>query len=374
MKIEFSTSEVLPKMRRVASVVSPKNSIQILSDICITIKGQSMMMTASDSALWLTERASLINVDSDTTFCVLASDFLGAMNNLGDVNVIMELDEEKKMLTCKYGKGKFTMPYESAEDYPRPVVPTENAAELVVPSGDVITAIRLCKVATANDILRPQLSGINFEFSNGRIICTSTDVHALTRFFGNVKEQNRDHVSFILSQKVASVINSVLREGDVKITITDSKVVMVGVDYKLTVSLVEGNYPNCDKLLILSNKIHGTIDKVSLVQGLTRVLTMGNPKSPLIKMRVNNEGINISAEDYEFSKSATETIECNFENPLSEELVIGFKGTQLIELLKCFEDNTIAFEMDSSKKPLILYGTEFMSKEDYISMLMPVVL
>lgn len=368
----FSAAEVLPKLRRVASVVSPKNSIQILSDICITAKNNSLLLTASDGNIWLTERATLASVDSDMKFCVLSSDFLNVMNNLGNVNVTLELDEEKKKMTCTYGKGKFSMPYESAEEYPHPHIQTEDAAEVIVSSTELSNGIRLCKIATANDILHPQLGGVNFDFSEGNMVCTATDMFMLTRYVGKgVATMNRDNVSFILPQKVMAVANAVMQDEEVKLLITDSKLVIKSKDYALTASLLEGVYPNCDKFTSLKSHFVGTISKDDLIRGLNRIMTMGDAKNTLVKMNVSQGEINISTEDFEYSKSATETLECELK---ATEFTICFKGTLLVELLKCIDDETVTFELTSPRHPIIISGTNNIKKENYFSLLMPVAL
>lgn len=372
MTISFLTSEVLPKLRRVASVVSQKNSIQILSDICMTVKGQNLMLTASDGNIWLTERASLVSVDSDTSFCVLASDFLNVMNNLGDVNATIELDAEKKKLTCRYGKGHFSMPYESAEEYPHPLAISEDAAEVFVSGTELCNGIRLCKIATAtNDVLRPQLNGVNFNFSEGDMVCTSTDTFIFTRYIGRgIANANRDRVNFTLTQKVMSVANAVLKDEEVKLTVTDSKLVISSKDYKITASLIEGTYPNCERFISRTNEMVGTIDRESLIHGLNRVIAMGDTRNTLVKMNVSRNELNISAEDFEYSKSATETIECNLD--IAEGFTIGLKGTLLIELLKCIDDEVVGFEMSSPVYPIFVYGTNNIKKDNYFSLLMPV--
>lgn len=372
MKLEFLTSEVLPKLRQVAFIVSSKNSAQILSSVCFTVKGNTMCMTACDSTQWLTVRTNVISSDSDMEFCVVASDIVKVLNSLGGMKVIMVFDEEKKMLTCEYGKGELSMPYESAVEYPRPQVAKDNATKISASGKSMRRAISLCSVATAvNDDLRPMLKGIQFCFLGDSMTGTATDTHQLFRYSCKSTTVVRDghKESFVLPPKAATALSMVADDDDVNIYISDSNAIFVGVDFKLTTVLIEGSYPDCERLINMGGSIKGKINKNEFVQGLSRAVMMGDKLKSLVSLKFVDDEFTISAEDFSYSKSSYEKIKCSTnEHP---ELNIGFNGIMLTELLKTFSDEEVSFELSQPNRPLFIHGNDEDGNGKYTAMLMP---
>lgn len=372
MKVVFETNCVLPKLSQVASVINSKNSFPILGDVCFTVNTDSMILTGSDGEVWVTERAEILNSDSSESFCVSAQDIIKCLSSLKDEVITMTLDEEKKTLTCDYGRGNINMPYDSAEEYPRPMIDMNESYEIVIPSVSLRNAIELTQTAIANDELRPIMNGIHFDFTDNRMTCTTCNFLKMVKCCKTLSNTNATHAWFTLPKKPSTLLSSVLSdtESDVKVRFTNQAVSVSNKDFKVTARLLEGNYPDCDRIIPQDIAITVEVDSNEMIQALKHVLSVDNSGNLVTLTFVGNE-VTINAEDINFGRSATETIRCI--NNTKNEFSICFSGVVLMEMLKNVNDKMVVIEMSEPKKPAIIYAEKVFQRDEYLSMVMPMV-
>ena len=374
MKVTFEVSEVLPKLTDVASVINSKNSLAILSDVCIMVSSESIIFTASDGENWVTERADVLTSDMEATFCTVAKDIINCLSALRDENVTVTLDEETKMMTMDYVSGKINLPYEPSDEFPRPSSSIDEASETIVKSSVVRNAIRLASASTMNSVVRPIMSGVHFLFSEGRMTVNGAGHMRLVKVVEDAAlEDNSGYDNFTLPPKASSVIMSVLEgvEEDVKLKFTDKSMSVSNKRFKITVRLLEGKYPDCDKLIPNSNTVSVEMEKEQMVKALRHVLSIDN-ESRLVMVSLSADSITVSAEDANFGRTSEERVKCV--NYTKSELKICFNGEVLLETLRTIENENVVFEMSESTKPAIICSKDDAERERYLSVLMPMVM
>jgi DNA polymerase-3 subunit beta len=94
MELKLQSKELLQKIKVGARVINSKNALPILGDFLFETKGDVVLITASDSEQWLSLKCPIVSCDGDTRFCVPASDFLRAIDNLNDVVITLSIDEQ----------------------------------------------------------------------------------------------------------------------------------------------------------------------------------------------------------------------------------------------------------------------------------------
>jgi hypothetical protein len=132
MELKLQSKDLLQKIKVAARVINSKNALPILGDFLFETKGDLVFITASDSEQWLSLKCPVVSCDGDTRFCVSASDFLKAVDNLNDVVITLSLDEQSHTIKCDYGNGSFTMPYEDANEFPMANMDSTDAKEFII--------------------------------------------------------------------------------------------------------------------------------------------------------------------------------------------------------------------------------------------------
>ena len=374
MEVKLQSKELSSRLKMAAKVINSKNALPILGDFLVETKNDVILITASDSEQWLSLKCPIISCDVETRFCVPSANFLKAIDNLGDVPVTMSLDDSTHTITCDYGNGKFSMPYEDANEYPLANMDTTWSNNFIIDGKKVLKAIELTGFATANDELRPVMNGIHFDFFADGMVCATSDGHKLARYKDKTitKENDGTVPNFTLPKKPSNILMTILStiEGDVKLSFDDKAISVNNKDFKLSARLLEFRYPNYEAVIPKTSPTTVTADKNSLLNALKRVLPMANDSSYLVELDFSNGQVVVSAKDIDFSKSASETVTCDCD----KELKIGFKGSTLIEILRNINDDNVVIELDNPSRAGVFFSAFELTRDEYLSLCMPMLI
>lgn len=378
-KIVINVDAVLPQLSQVVGVINSKNSLPILGDVLVTtnVDGNNIMLNSSDSETWLSIIVPCVEKEVDTEakgFCVNATDFHKALANLKGEVVTMMVDFEKNNVQCAYKNGLLNMPIESMAEYPQPMMDSSECTDMTVKGADMVKAIEKAGFAVAQDEIRPIMNGVHFDFLATCLIAVATDGQKLAKYSNyRINNPSEEPAGFTLPKKPANIVLNILNgfDGDVTVRFNDKCVWVANGDFTLVTRLIEGNYPNYDRVIPTDNTIVTNIKKADFINALKRVTPMGNALSELVRLSFKMGELVISAEDYEFSKSAKEHVECDY---ASTELEIGFKGSILMSVLQNIDDETVHVEMKEPSRSALFTPKEDAEGTKYVSLLMPMLL
>lgn len=374
MELKLQSKDLLQKIKVASRVINSKNALPILGDFLFETKGDVVLITASDSEQWLSLKCPVVSCDGDTMFCVSASDFLRAIDNLNDVVITLSIDEQAHTIKCDYGNGSFTMPYEDANEFPMANMDSTDAKEFIIDGKKVLKAIEKTGFATANDELRPVMNGIHFDFFADGMVCATSDGHKLARYKDKsiTREDDGTVPNFTMPKKPSNILMSVLSafEGDIKVSFNDKALCVSNADFRLSARLLDFHYPNYDAVIPKTSPITVAVDKDSLLNALKRVLPMANDSSYLVELDFSIGQVVVSAKDIDFSKSASETVTCDCDT----ELKIGFKGSTLIEILRNINDDTVVIELDNQSRAGVFFSAFELTRDEYLSLCMPMLI
>lgn len=382
-KITFMSDEILPSLAMVSSVVNPKNSLPILNDVRIETKddgngGTILVFMASDSETWLQMKATCEESDKDVAICIEAKSLLQALRNLGGKRVEMTIDDDKHTVLCSYGNGRFSLPFDNANEFPLPIATIDDAKEKRIDAQKLLTSIEKAGFATANDELRPVMNGVHFDFYPYGMVTCATDGHKLAKYTDLTitfdGDANPVVDGYTLPKKPCHTLISVLANtvaGDVKISFNDRLVAVNNTMFKMTTRLIEGRYPNYDAVIPKDNNKIALVDKAAFVSALKRVLPMGNSNSELVALGFNSGNMTISAEDFDFSKSASEDVCCDY---TQEPFSIGFKGSVLLQMLQNIDGDVVKLAMSDASRAGVISEDKSHECYDYTSIIMPMLL
>jgi DNA polymerase-3 subunit beta len=143
-------------------------------------------------------------------------------------------------------------------------------------------------------------------------------------------------------------------------------------EYKLVCRLVEGNYPSYNSVIPTDNPNKLSIDRAEFYNTLKRVAVYSNQASNLVKLTLKGNQMTVSAQDIDFSISAYERLNCQYEG---EDLEIGFKSTFLLEILANLASADVMIELsDPTRAGILLPATKANEDEDVLMLLMPMMI
>ena len=214
--------------------------------------------------------------------------------------------------------------------------------------------------------------GIYFDILEDRLSLVATDAHRLVRY-SNTSVKAGMASNFILPKKPAALLKNLLakEEAEVKVTF-GQKNARFEFDKTIVVCRrIEGRFPNYNAVIPQSNQNVVTVDRQTMVNACKRVAVFANNGTAQLRLALSENQIKISAQDIDFSTSAEEMIQCDYQGM---SMAIGFKAPFLIDLLSTVGTTDVQLKLaDPARAGLILPVAEE-GEENVLMLLMPMLL
>ena len=372
MRFSVSSTALSSRLVALSRVINSKNSLPILGDFLFEVNEGRLSLTASDSEVMMKTTLELNEADGDGRFCVGNHDLLEAVKGISEQPISFEIDWNSNIARINYQNGQFSLPIENADEFPQAQQVSESAHVITLPTQILSDNINRSLFATAQDELRVVMNGIYFDLTPDCLAVVASDGHKLVRNkVFTVKSEEPS--SFILPKKPASLLKGVLGKngGDVVIRFDERNAEVNYEDGVLTCRLIEGRYPNYNSVIPQSNPNQLVVDRMALLSALRRVQPFSNDSSNLIRFHVENGSLQLDAEDYDFSKTATERMTCEYNGmPMS----IGFKGSSFIEILSNFDCDQVIIQLADPSRAGLVLPSEQPENQDVLMLMMPMLI
>ena len=372
MRFTVSSTALSSKLVALSRVINSKNAVAILGDFVFEISGTSLRLTASDGENTMQSTLELSESEGDIRFAVGNHDLLEAVKGLSEQPLIFDVDLQANMAKINYQNGLFSLPIENADEYPTAQTVGENATSIVISNQLLNENINRSIFATASDELRPVMNGIYFDLTADCLAVVASDGHKLVR--NRIYTIKSDQpAAFILPKKPASLLKSLLGKdaGDVTIRFDDRNAEITFGEGAIKCRLIEGRYPNYNSVIPQNNTNELRIDRNGLLAALRRVQPFANTSSNLIRFHVEGSLLQLDAEDYDFSKTATERIACDYNG---KAMNIGFKGSSFIEVLSNFDCAEVTVLLADPSRAGLVLPSEQPENQDVLMLMMPMLL
>ena len=372
MRFTVSSTALSSKLNALAKVINSKNSLPILADFLFDIQDNVLYLTASDSENVINTQMELTESDANGRFAINNHDLLEAIKGFSEQPITFDVNLQDNIAKISYQNGLFSLPVENADEYPQSQPITEGINTIVMPSNVLADNINRSLFATAQDELRPVMNGIYFDLTPEHLAVVASDGHKLVR--NKVfTVQSEQPASFILPKKPAGLLKNLLQKdgGDVEIKFNERNAEINYGDGRLSCRLIEGRYPNYNSVIPQNNTNTLTVDRLALLAALRRVQPFANDSSNLIRFHVEGSTLQLDAEDFDFSKTATERMICDYNGqPMS----IGFKGSAFIEILTNFDCEDVIIQLSDPSRAGLVIPSEQPEGQDVLMLMMPMLL
>lgn len=372
MRFIVSSSALFNRLQTIGRVINSKNTLPILDCFLFEIQDNILTITASDSETTLITNLELVESDANARFCINAKTIQDSMKEIAEQPLSFDIYPDNMEITANYQNGRFNIVGQSADEYPEMNLPQEDMNALIIPAETMLNGINRCLFATADDELRPVMNGVYFDIQADNLTFVSTDGHKLVR---NRNYGIKDHqpAAFILPKKPATILKNLLpkESDDVTLKFNERNAYITMESSRLICRLIEGRYPNYNSVIPQNNPYRVTVDRLTLLSALKRVLIFSNQSSALIKLHLESNQLVVSGQDIDYSTSAEERVPCEYgDSPMN----IGFKGTFLIDILNNMGGENVIIELADPSRAGVIVPAEQEENEDLLMLLMPMML
>ena len=372
MRFTLSSTALSSKLTALSRVINSKNALPILGDFLFEIENNTLFLTASDSENVMKTQLELTESDGNIRFAIGNHDMLEAIKGISEQPITFDVSLDQNLVKISYQNGLFSLPIDNADEYPVAQPVSDFAKTITLPNAILAENINRSIFATALDELRPVMNGIYFDLTADHLAVVASDGHKLVRNkVFTIKSEEPS--AFILPKKPANLLKNLLGKdgGDVTIRFDERNAEINYGDGVLQCRLIEGRYPNYNSVIPQNNPNEVRVDRLGLLAALRRVQPFANDSSNLVRFHVEGSTLQLDAEDYDFSKTATERMTCDYNGmPIS----IGFKGNAFIEVLSNIECPDVLIQLADASRAGLVLPNEQPENQEVVMLMMPMLI
>lgn len=370
MKFTIPSKTLLTHLSAVSKVVSPKNTIAILDNFLFTLQDNALVVTGTDQENTITARIDLLESEGSGSFAVNVKRMLDLLKELPDQGLTFEINDDTFEIHLQYQSGDYKFVGIDGSEYPKKEDAAEEKLEMKIPAAEITKSIEKTIFAVGTDQLRPIMMGVLWDIKPGEVVFVASDTHKLVRYTNSRIASNIEG-SFILPTKPASILNNILSKEteDVKVTLDSKSVSFETPTYTLNCLFINGKYPNYNAAIPQNNPFEVTVDRSMFLNAIRRVAVFAT-EGGLIQLEISNSNILLKSQDLEYSTSAKESVSCDY---VGDPLSVGFNKDKIIEVLSNIGVNNIVLKLSAPGRPGLFLPVEQEEKEDWLALLMPMV-
>jgi len=352
MKINANRDELLGPLLKVGSVVERRQTLPILANVLISAASGQLRFTATDLEMELTTSASA-DMDGEMEFTLPARKLIDICKALPE-GAAVTLEVEGDKVTLRSGRGRFTMGVLPAQDYPT-IEPATASEQLNIPESVLKRLIDKTAFAMAHQDVRYYLNGLLLDISANRVRAVATDGHRLAICEAEMETGAGGDIQVILPRKAVLELSRLLGDEDtlLQLEISNSHARARFGDTIFTTKLIDGRYPDYERVMPTGDTQELLADRESLRQSLTRTSILSNEKYRGIRFRLAPGLLHLQAHNPE-QEEAEEELEIEYQG---REITIGFNVAYLLDVLNVLDTEQVSMALvDSNSSTLMTPG------------------
>jgi DNA polymerase-3 subunit beta len=358
MKLTIERGALLKALTHVQSVVERRNTIPILGNVLLKATDGSLELTATDMDIAVVEtvpadigQKGTTTVSAHTLFDIVRKLAEGAQIEIGG-------GTEEGQIALRAGRSNFKLSTLGAEDFP--VMSDDDMPHRFSLSAAALRGlIDRTRFAISTEETRYYLNGIYLHAAenNGAKVLRSvaTDGHRLARMEVPLPDGAAGIPGVIVPRKTVTELRKLIDEtpGEIAVALSDTKVRFAVDGIVLTSKLIDGTFPDYDRVIPLTNDKLLEVPCKQFERAVDLVSTISTEKSRAIKLSLDDGSLVVSATSPD-SGSATDELEVTYQDGPLE---IGFNSRYLIDITQQIQGENAQFVLADAASPTIVRDT-----------------
>lgn len=334
-------------LEKVIPIVPTKTTIQLLSDVKIKLSATQIEIMATDLEQYVVS-VGTIKGDSDIEITINAKRLYDIIKELSDT---IEMEIVDNVVTIKSDTFVCKMTCSESKDYPAlPAI--EDPKTFDMPIDKLKDMIKKSSYAVSDDELKGVLCGVLWDITDTSNGMVGTDGHRLGLVFNDdsfgIKKQS------VIMPKSLQHLSSIVKDSDksLQVTIGEKYISFVCSSFIVYSKLIEGTYPNYEKVIPTSNPKIAIVNKANLQSAIKRVSVLANQKTRLLKFSFTPNNLEIEVKNRESGCDAKQSVVIEYTG--DDNIIIGFNASYLQEIIAMIPTAKIQISMDTKKSPCLI--------------------
>jgi len=348
--IQIERNLLLTPLQAVSGVVERRHTLPILSNVLIEIGGGKLLVTATDLEIQVASQTESAAAAENQATTVSARKLQDILRSLPEDSVVA-LDLQDKRLQMKAGKSKFSLQTLPAQDFPKLSAPTSSAVEAQIPQGRLKALLALVQYAMAQQDIRYYLNGLLLSLRETGVSVVATDGHRLA-LASLALELNTPKTEVILPRKAIVELTKLLADSNEPVTLRmlDNQVAFGFGQISFITKVVDGKFPDYQKVIPSSYSKRFAIDRGVLQQALQRAAILSNEKFRGVRWVLTSGSLRIVCTNSD-QEEAEEELEVTYSG---DALDIGFNVSYLLDVLANVDSQEVECSLGDSNSSMLI--------------------
>jgi DNA polymerase-3 subunit beta len=350
MKFKLSREDLLPALQVVNGVVERRQTLPILSNLLLNVGKSGLRLTTTDMEV---ELIAIIkgSYDAKGEITLPARKLLDICRALPEAaEISFNITGDKALITS--GKSRFTLATLPAQEFPSVDI-SESTTEFKIKQGKLKELFDKTGFAMAQQDVRYYLNGLLLEPVGSTLRAVATDGHRLALCEAEISAKEEISHQIIVPRKAVTELIRLLKEdeGEIKVQLSSNHIHIELEDLHFTSKLIDGKFPDYDRVIPANGDHPITTNKDILRQSLTRASILSNEKYRGVRIILEKDRLRALAHNPE-QEEAEEEIDINYGG---SDLEIGFNVSYLLDALNIIKTEEVEITIsDPNSSCLVL--------------------
>ncbi len=337
--VKASRDALLKPLQVVSGIVERRQTLPILANILVRKDGERVSFTATDLEIQIQTSADIGAGKDAAATTVAARKLVDILRALPEADVALSLSNKKMAIAS--GRSKFNLQTLAAEEFPT-VAQAEFTADFTLPASTLKYLLSMVHFAMAQQDIRYYLNGMLLVVDGTTVRAVATDGHRLA-LCEVAKEGASNKIEAIIPRKTVLELSRLLPESDdpVRVQMAANQVKFSFDDIELVSKLVEGKFPDYQRVLPAANTKVFAIGREDLMHALQRAAILTTDKFKGVRMVLAAGSLKITSTNAD-QEDAQDELEIDY---AGEGLDIGFNVNYLLDVLANLKNEQIRFSL-----------------------------
>lgn len=373
MKFTINRNLFIENLNNVMRAISSRATIPILSGIKLDLTEDELTLTGSDTDISIEIKIPVnedLNVESTGSIVLPARFFSEIVKKLPGKDFSFEVKESFQTQIVSES-SEFTINGLDANNYPR-LPEISDAASFTISGKTFREIINETQFATSNDQTRAILTGVRFFFNPDSIKAVATDSHRLSQRTIALENGPQSETDLIIPGKSLQELARIIAEADpeVKVCPGDNQALFVIGNLSFYSRLLDGNYPDTDRLIPTEKTTSIEFDIPELSSALERASLLthaGRNNVVTLTLDVGNQTAKLSGKSAEIGNVEEDV---SFRNLEGNNLEISFNPDYMRDALRASVTDSVIMNFTKPLRPFVINPDK--EDIDFVQLITPV--
>lgn len=353
MKFQIPRDVIFKALQQLSGVVERRQTLPVLGNILVKAEDRYITLAATDLEVELIIKFSC-EVDESGEITIPARKWLDICKNLTDDSTI-KISLNGDRVTLQSGRSRFTLSTLPSTEFPL-IEEITTQTRFVLSQSHLKSVFDATHFSMAQQDVRYYLNGLMMEMTANLLRTVATDGHRLAMKDLQIEiEINEESRQVIVPRKGIQELMRLLSDIDDEVSLVfgNSHIRLDMGDMTFTSKLIDGRFPDYQRVMPEGGNNILLADKELLRQTLVRVAILSNEKYRGIRMILQQNNLQVMAHNPEQEEAEDEVVV----DYSGDEFEIGFNANYLLDAINAVTSDQVKIILTDSNSSCLIQAS-----------------